>query len=28
MDTGLARLADALTRHRAAEPESLADALL
>ncbi|MFI8287565.1 PP2C family protein-serine/threonine phosphatase [Streptomyces sp. NPDC085614] len=28
IDTGLARLADALTRHRAAEPESLADALL
>jgi PAS domain S-box-containing protein len=28
IDTGLARLADALTRHRRADPEDLADALL
>jgi serine phosphatase RsbU (regulator of sigma subunit) len=28
IDTGLARLADSLTRHRAADPETLADAVL
>ncbi|MET8629555.1 SpoIIE family protein phosphatase [Kitasatospora sp. NPDC004669] len=28
IDTGLARLADSLTRHRATDPETLADALL
>lgn len=28
IDTGLARLADSLARHRAADPETLADALL
>jgi stage II sporulation SpoE-like protein/PAS domain-containing protein len=28
IDTGLARLADSLTRHRGADPETLADALL
>ncbi|GAA2631932.1 PP2C family protein-serine/threonine phosphatase [Streptomyces vastus] len=28
IDTGLARLADSLTRHRQADPESLADAIL
>ena len=28
IDTGLARLADALGRHRAAGPEALADAVL
>jgi serine phosphatase RsbU (regulator of sigma subunit) len=28
IDTGLARLADSLTRHRQADPETLADALL
>ncbi|MEU5248830.1 SpoIIE family protein phosphatase, partial [Streptomyces asoensis] len=28
IDTGLARLADALVRHRKADPETLADAVL
>ncbi|OQD54039.1 protein phosphatase, partial [Streptomyces phaeoluteigriseus] len=28
IDTGLARLADSLTRHREADPEDLADAVL